>query len=355
MNQRMKSMGYRLPPATVNAVNIRRRHGLKSRILLCALAISCGFVSSSALAGCDFGGEILYPASALTFVGNRTANMVALTPWEDAGEGSKHAGSCSSSAGPTFHALPATIPVGTYKDSHTWYSILPTSVSGLGVILEFLVEDAAGGYRAWNGTRFTVSTSEAYPRVSVRVKFIKYADVKTGSYLTDKMNLISYELSDGLGERTKGTLTLEAMRVTIDYAQSCRPRDTTVKMRTGIISQFTGQYSRGPAVPFEVTLDCDDNVGQIEYFIEDTLASPLVDAGRGVYEVFGGAKGIGLQVSEKDGTPVPYRVVKSFGYNTSGGEVRKTFEARYVQTAGKAADMAAGDANASLRLVMSYP
>ena len=37
------------------------------------------------------------------------------------------------------------------------------------------------------------------------------------------------------------------------------------------------------------------------------------------------------------------------------GELRRTFQARYVQTVGDADDIVPGNANASISIVMAYP
>lgn len=322
------------------------------RAVLFAVATIGLAASTPVLAACAFGGDLRYSASDLDITANRLADGVAVSGWQSGAE--EFAASCSRDSSTVRVSRNANV-AGTYKIGHTTYDIIKTSVPGLGVIAEFQVPQRPGWHPLTGDRAISVIAASAGVDIAVDLRFVKYADIAEGDYTVHELQLASYQVTDGLGGSAHGTLRAPEVALRVVYAPVCRPAATAVAMPDTVMTRLPAEGSAGPTRRFDIVVDCEKDVGEFRYFIEDAGSSTVVDTARGLYSVTGGAKGVALQMLEAGGRVIGYREVRPFGNTMVAGEQRKSFEARYVRTARLGSEMEAGDANASLRIVMDYP
>ncbi|WP_242891670.1 fimbrial protein [Stenotrophomonas maltophilia] len=290
---------------------------------------------------------------------NGTPNGRAVSPWL-----ASHIvwiGYCTYGASTSM--TPSLPEITTFSSGRDVYSVYDVGVPGLGIIVGWRDQlDTNREFRPLRtGTASDISSGPAsvpgytYSRPEVRVRYVKVGDLAEGAYSTASIGLGQALVRDSVPGPMVG-MGIAATTVGLVHRPVCYPQPTTVRMGSVPKTDFKGQFTGSRKRRFSITLDCDAGVGDVQYYLEATAASPAVSSERGIVAVSGGAGGVGLQMLH-DGDadmPVALEAVQSFG-STAGGRISRSFEARYVQTAAKADDILPGTANASIRIVMNYP
>ncbi len=186
------------------------------------------------------------------------------------------------------------------------------------------------------------------------VKFIRMGDVPFGRITMYQDMVIQTRLyEDGV---VGGPLAIDVSigRATLDNGvrRYCSVRAKNVRMPTIALAAFRGEGSTAGQRTFEVELECEAGVGQVNYQMVPT--TPVLDGEQGVVEASGGVGGVGYQFLKEDGvTPQRFYQLEEFGQGESTAKVlKRTFVARYRQTGPV---ITAGDANTALTVSLDFP
>jgi len=332
-------------------------------VLLAVLGAAALQASSAAWARCDtYTTEFDFPTHPSTVAANGANDWRPFGGWQTVGTVAGEI-ACRGDAGQMYVTGATTNIAGTYTvgSSHS-YTIYKTNIDGLGVIAEVRPNAVSGGtdfLPVVAGTTYSTlwRIPSSWPDFELQVRFIKYGDVATGTVTTVYPQLGTIRVSDGLGSDTgEVPIMPQGAAVTVIRRAVCRPQSRSVYMGVAPATGFTRQYDGAAARSFRVTLDCDVNVGTVNYYFEPAGGSDLVDVARGIVSVTGGAEGVGLQVMDAGDRPIPFDGRgRLFDISTAGGAIEKEFRARYVQTAVDPADIVPGQADATVRILMDYP
>lgn len=192
--------------------------------------------------------------------------------------------------------------------------------------------------------------------LDVEVFYVATGELKPGTYQLPQEQILQYRanIDDGLifGHPQDfytsvyvgaNTLTIAARACTLLESQ------VDVDMDRVKASNFGGVGSAGPVVDFTVPLSCDKDVG-VEMLVETASAN---DEAAGILNLApGGAKGVGVQMLQADGsTPIhlgqPLEVIQ----NTVEGRNDLQLAARYIQVDDK---VVPGRASAVAQFVLKY-
>lgn len=138
-------------------------------------------------------------------------------------------------------------------------------------------------------------------------------------------------------------------------AVSCETPDVYVEMGDDYtMDDFDAPGSTTRAVPFNIRLnDCPGGINKVEYKLQ--AVTPVIDAARGVVGLNSAsdAVGIGLQIKDANGMPVPLDTTRTFsGYRAEGGNFVIPLTASYYRLATKS--IRPGTANSEVAFIMSY-
>ena len=337
---------------------------IRSRIARRAFVVMYGVAavtaSGSAFAVCvkwSDGSHDVYDA---TITANGMSVGRPVSGWQASSK--DYTGGCSASmGGPAMTLTASAREIGTYRASaREIYSIYDSGVPGVGYIVGFRGALNGGAFQA---VRTGIPVTDSNPRdqeiayTELRVRYIKTGETTAGDYDTAPLALGSLRVNDLTSTDYTVPLTINAASITVVHRPVCYPEPLTVRMGSVSRTLFDGKYSAGPARGFHVAINCDDFIGDVDYYLEGAESSPAVDVDRGIIEVSGGAVGVGLQMlrNAAGDPPIPLERTYYFGANRGGGRITRYFKARYVQTVDKAEDILPGTANAAMRIVMDYP
>ncbi|EPG2415866.1 fimbrial protein [Stenotrophomonas maltophilia] len=325
--------------------------------LLMLLGLAVLGASGDAAARCDKYSNASHSTGDATLTANGIAVDRFIGPWQVGT--SDYTGGCSASfGGPTMTLTANAKEVGVYRVSaKEIYSIYDSGVPGIGYIVGFRGELRGGGYQAVrNGMPVEDRNPdrEEIAYTEMRERYIKIGATTAGTYTTTPLLLGTLHVNDGTSVSYDATVTIESATLEIVHRPVCYPQPKKVSMGSTPLTDFSGQYSGGRKRGFLIEIECDEKVGEIDYYLEGTVDSPAVDVKRGIVDVSGGATGVGLQMMENDSV-IPLETTRHFGSNWTGGRVSRHFYARYVQTAAKVEDVVPGTANAAIRIGMDYP
>jgi len=327
------------------------------RMLLPAVVVAAMGAAAPAMARCDFGKDARVTLTGLRLTVNGIQNGRPLSPWYSLSS-SNDVGGCTSGNLATLHMTGSATTLGSYSEGRLTYSIYDTGVPGLGFILAFRnearLDDIDYQPVLASATNSNVRFYD-WLTLDLRVRFIKVGDVPEGTLTVPEVAAANFTLRDYTSVGTGGRLMLAATSIEGIHRKLCYPRNTSVNMGRAIKTEFSTRYSHSSPRSFDLVLDCEEKVGDVQFYLEESAASPLLDRERGLVAVSGGAAGIALQMTEVGGTPIPFDSVRPFGHSGAAGELRRSFEARYVQIVGNASDIVPGDANAAIAIVMAYP
>ena len=164
--------------------------------------------------------------------------------------------------------------------------------------------------------------------------------------------------SGALGTVQYGTQTfidLSLSKAINVVAASCETPDVNVPMGDDYkLAEFGGPGSTSRAVPFNIRLDnCPKGIAKVNYQLQ--ALTPVINAGQGVVGLnsASSAVGIGLQIKDDNGVPVPLNTPRTFsGYNVNGGNFLIPLTASYYRLATES--LRPGSANSEVTFIMSY-
>jgi len=138
-------------------------------------------------------------------------------------------------------------------------------------------------------------------------------------------------------------------------AASCETPDVSVAMGEDYkLFDFGGPGSTTREVPFGLKLNnCPEGIAKVNYQLQ--ALTPVIDAAQGVVGLnsTSSAVGIGLQIKDENGVPVPLNTPRTFsGYNASGGNFVIPLTASYYRLATES--LRPGSANTEVTFIMSY-
>lgn len=326
------------------------------------LAVTCLLFCTPLLAhaACDGGGRnprFSAPAG-VEFSGKDVAVGEALTPWLVANGGGPTAEfHCSSSEWISHRVESHGGFIGPrYHESGASYVVYPTGVEGVG--FAFLVESSRGG----QGRPTALGFDEVVLRdgdmpagdvgTRIMVKYIRTGDLPSGSRTANEEKIMQARLYDRAGTLfADENLWIGSNVLTIRNRPSCRMRALEVSMGIIPMSRFKGVGTHAGERNYELVVDCDAGVGQVNYQAVPTTA--VINSDHGLAEVSGGAQGVAYQFLQSDGSPMQFYATDEFGHGSSSVEVlKKTFGVRYQQTL---PTIMPGPANGGLVFSLTFP
>lgn len=138
-------------------------------------------------------------------------------------------------------------------------------------------------------------------------------------------------------------------------AASCETPDIQVPMGEDYkLLDFGGPGSTAREVPFNLKLNnCPEGIAKVNYQLQ--AITPVIDADKGVVALNPNstAVGIGLQIKDANGVPVPLNTPRTYsGYDTHGGNFLIPLTASYYRLATES--LRPGTANTEVTFIMSY-
>ncbi|HEL3170615.1 TPA: type 1 fimbrial protein [Stenotrophomonas maltophilia] len=242
-------------------------------------------------------------------------------------------------------------PVATYTEAAVTYGVYATNAAGVGVVVRaspLSHSGKGGGFRAGRQILMAGTGITGNILTAVQLKFIRTGDVVAGGELRRFQVGSFYARHTGLQFAYKPAYIAAVTFEAVDEP-SCRVITKAVSMGYITRDRFAGPGTALDAVPYTVDLDCEAGVGRVDYQISPGTA--VVDETLGIAEVTGGASGVGIQFLDDKQSPLAFYRSHGFG-DMRSGETSRLFHARYRQVG---AQVTAGEANASLTFVFSYP
>lgn len=138
-------------------------------------------------------------------------------------------------------------------------------------------------------------------------------------------------------------------------AASCETPDVQVAMGEDYkLLDFGGPGSTAREVPFNLKLNnCPKGIAKVNYQLQ--AITSVIDADKGVVALNPNstAVGIGLQIKDANGVPVPFNTPRTFsGYDATGGNFLIPLKASYYRLATES--LRPGTANTEVTFIMSY-
>ena len=242
-------------------------------------------------------------------------------------------------------------PVSAYTEAGVTYGVYATNAAGVGVVVRaspFSHPGKGGGFGAGRQTLISGTGVTGNILTTVQLKFIRTGATVAGGELRRLQIGSFYARHTGIQFAYKPAY-IAAVTFEVLDEPSCRVITKVVSMGYITRDRFAGPGSALEAVPFPVDLECEAGVGRVDYQISP--GTRVVDEALGIAEVTGGASGVGIQFLDDKEAPLAFYRTHEFG-DMRLGKSSRLFHARYRQVGPV---VAAGDANASLTFVFSYP
>lgn len=186
----------------------------------------------------------------------------------------------------------------------------------------------------------------------IMVKYIRTGDLPSGDRTASENMIMQSRLYDSSGRWfADENLWIGSNVLTIKDRRSCRVRTQEVLMGIVPTSKFKGVGTHAGQRSYELVLDCEADVGQVNYQAVPTTL--VINSDQGLAEVSGGAQGVAYQFLQGDGSPMRFYETGEFGHGSSSVEVlKKTFGVRYQQTQ---PTITPGPANGGLVFSLTFP
>ncbi|WP_414538893.1 fimbrial protein [Stenotrophomonas forensis] len=327
-------------------------------MVLCLLM----FLGASArAASCTAGtGSAVFAAPAsIQFSTKGVANGAALTPWisVNASSGGVVADfRCSTSVEVSYRGIShgGFLPE-RYVESGASYMVYPTGVQGVGVVFNMESPKAPRGRPfalIFDEVELFAGQSGTAMGMRILVKFIRTGNIPNGSHTTKMVMSIQSRLYEaGNPEPLRVDMHLMGSTLKIADPPSCRMRTQEVNMGTLSPASFSGVGSHAGRRSYDLALDCEAGVGQVDYQVVPTTA--VINSELGLAEASGGVGGVAYQFLNADGSPLRFYTTDLFGHGGASEQVlTKTFGVRYQQTL---PTITPGPANAGLMFSLTFP
>ncbi|KAG0771120.1 hypothetical protein G6F22_016768 [Rhizopus arrhizus] len=166
----------------------------------------------------------------------------------------------------------------------------------------------------------------------ILVKFIRTGNISNGSHSTRMVMPIQSRLYEaGDAEPLRVDLHLMGSTLRVSDPPSCRMRTQEVNMGTLSPASFSGVGSHAGQRSYDLVLDCEAGVGQVDYQVVPTTA--VINSELGLAEASGGVAGVAYQFLNADGSPLRFYATDLFGHGGATEQVlTKTFGVRFQQT-----------------------
>ncbi len=326
-----------------------------ARVAVSILTLTPGLAHAACTGG---GGDTnLSPPPLVEFSAKDVAVNAPLTPWLPLSGGAPTTEfRCDSSANISYRVESHGGYVDPrYHESGQEFMVYRTGVEGVG--MAFLVESWRGGARpsglGYNEVELYAGDSGVGPvGARVMIKYIRIGPISHGSTSTSREMVIQSRLYEGgSGSPRREDLWVSSTTLKVQDKPSCRMRAQEVNMGSIPVSAFKGVGTTAGQRTYELALDCEAGVGQVDYQVVPTTA--VIDAGLGLAEATGGVKGVAYQFLESGDVPMRFYSTGLFGYGSASAQVlRKTFGVRYRQTE---STITPGPANAGLTFSLTFP
>lgn len=243
-----------------------------------------------------------------------------------------------------------------YNEGGQEYLVYPTGVAGVGMVFGVVYFRSVGsrphpaGY--YENEAYSGSSGIGNIGATFFIKYIRTGEVSNGSAVTDREMVIEARLYEsGSGDPLRKQVYIGPTTLKIHDPPSCRVRPLNVDMGKVMVGSFKGVGTTARERRYEMALDCEAGVGQVNFQVSPT--TPVLDIERGLAEASGGVQGVGYQFLLGDGSPMRFYETHEFGHGSAAALVlRKTFGVRFQQTL---PDILPGHANAGLTYTLIFP
>lgn len=282
-----------------------------------------------------------------------------LTEWTTSGQ--VHIGTCD-----TRYAKPGTVitpgleAVDVYEDASGVYSVFPTGVEGMGMILRVKDLYSRAGYVPVHDKKTRISESgdgDVYRShyLNAHYRYVKTGAMMAGNQKTTNVTLLS-ALMDG-GSINSTAVKLGENTMSVFENPQCNVTTRRVNIGSVQLSEFEGSRTSASR-NFPIELSCTGVPGQVNYEFT-TKDVRTLDPKLGLIELDnptddGTAKGIGLQLLHDNGTPIEMDTSYVFSSHVTPGPVSKDFKVRYYKTTPDAV-VTAGRGDATAKVLLLYP
>ncbi|HFT6992259.1 TPA: fimbrial protein [Stenotrophomonas maltophilia] len=326
--------------------------------MLCVLMV---LAPSARAASCSAGtGTAVFAAPAsIEFSTKGVANNAALTPWipVNASTGGVVADfRCAASVHVSYRGIShGGFIAERYVEGGASYMVYPTGVQGVGVVFNMESPKAPRGRPfalVYDEVELFAGQSGTELGMRILVKFIRTGNISNGSHSTRMVMPIQSRLYEaGDAEPLRVDLHLMGSTLRVSDPPSCRMRTQEVNMGTLSPASFSGVGSHAGQRSYDLVLDCEAGVGQVDYQVVPTTA--VINSELGLAEASGGVAGVAYQFLNADGSPLRFYATDLFGHGGATEQVlTKTFGVRFQQTL---PTITPGQANAGLMFSLTFP
>lgn len=336
---------------------------LKSAIIFLALALMAPFARAGVTCLGGLSGPFYVPPPPVTtippdmpvgsWVGGYTIYV-----------GNTNGLSCTAAfSSPLSMQAAAQIPGGqTMVVGGASYTVYPTGVPGLGVVLFFTAylnntaypELAMSGFQNYivGGTRSFGLTYTKSEGAKIRARYVKTGPIAGGTYSLSSAQIMDVmPVTDNSMYHTQIYFTTSASLIV--NVPTCTTSNQTVSMGSRAANAFTGIGSLAPTVSFSVPLNCQAGINSITYSI--SAASGIIgSATNGVLQLSSGssATGVGIRLADASGNAIAFGNSYGFAsYTGAAGNFTVPLTASYIQTN---AQVIAGTVNAAAIITFLY-
>lgn len=311
-------------------------------------------------ASCDGGAyprTEIHPPALVEFSARGVGMLEGLSPWVATNGGGRTAEfNCSADVPISYRVAGhgGNVP-GRYHEGGNQYSIYPTGVPGVGMVFGVVYFRSLGSRptpvddedEAYSGPSGTGDIGAVF-----YVKYIRIGDISNGSAGSNEVMAIEARLFEsGSASPLRKQVHIMPTTLKIHDPPTCSVRPLTVNMGIIAVGAFKGIGTNAGQRSYEVELDCEANVGQVNFQVSPTTRPLAIE--QGLAEASGGVRGVGYQFLASGGLPLKFYEIHEFGHGSdSGMTLRKTFGVRYQQTE---ETISPGPANAGLTYTLIFP
>jgi major type 1 subunit fimbrin (pilin) len=223
-------------------------------------------------------------------------------------------------------------------------SVLPLGVSGL----SFRIKSGLGSGMGYLSSLAPLAAGMYKLEGNIVLEVVKSAALAPSNAVSSgALGTVQF------GSRIVADITLgQAINV---VTASCETPDVSVAMGEDYkLFDFGGPGSTTREVHFDLKLNnCPEGIAKVNYQLQ--ALTPVIDAAQGIVGLNSAstAVGIGLQIKDENGLPVPLNTPRTFsGYNPSGGNFVIPLSASYYRLATES--LRPGSANTEVTFIMSY-
>ncbi|MFZ0870727.1 MAG: fimbrial protein [Rhodanobacter sp.] len=281
--------------------------------------------------------------------------------------GNSTAATCTAAfSSPLVMSAESTISGGVVMAiGSTSYTMYPTGVSGLGVVLRFTGyldgTTSYGSEVSLTGTNiYVTAASNSFGSVysktvggMVRALFVKTGPIAAGSYTLSSARIMDYKVTTD-SDNYHSQLYFAATPFVVT-APTCTAADVTVPMgNNNSVTGFKGAGSRLGNQSFAIALTCQAGSNSITYSLSPNNGA-LGPTTNGVARLTttSSATGVGIRIANPGtDTPVTFATNNTYsGYSGTAGSYTIPLSASYVQTG---SSVTPGSANAGVVFTLTY-